>query len=637
MDVGFSLASESSFVEIRVYGERDERLSALTHFAQEANCCAALMGRLYYRDKLLAIVSSDRDREATTNDAALALAAYNKWGADGIRRLEGDYCLVIWDAKSSRLYAARDPMGGFPLFWTNKNGRFAASTSINTLVASESNPLNLDYIAEYLSLPALAIQELPSEICVYEGIQRVMPGAIIEVDIRARTVRPYSSWNWLDHLSDPGTDRMEAIADQFGDLFRNAVRERIRGNTAAHLSGGMDSTAVALVARDCLKSEIGEQPLSALSLVYERLTTLQRETRYIESALEGQCNIASHRIIADDLLTYDGALQGPPPDEPFAGLIDAVKDMAMVEKAAAIGVRTILTGQGADDVFDILPFHITDMLGNGWISTAWRESGDWAKALNTSSWEMFSSFGLTPLLPAPLQAGWRSFFCNGRVAWERQKPGTIAPWVLPDFSKSYRLYERGLFHLHKLYRDLRPVGLCVALASARGLAGDGRRWALTTPRGIMLAHPFTDPRILSLSLGTRLRLQPEPGKHKPLLSYAMRNVLPDTIRNRRGKNNFNEVYYRGVARNRPTLESLVRQSRLCELGIINPDVLIRCLRQTALGGDHARSGTMRLDSTLSLVIWLAMQDSVRRAEKSNSRVIRFPLNMISAGLELRPC
>ena len=184
--------------------------------------------------------------------------------------------------------------------------------------------------------------------------------------------------------------------------------------------------------------------------------------------------------------------------------------------------------------------------------------------------------------------------------------------------------ERGLAQLDRLYRGCRPVGLSVSLASVRGLAADRRRWGLA-PRGIMLCHPFMDPRILSLALGVRLRYRPDAEEQKPLLAHAMRDVLPPEILHRRGKVNYSEVYYRGLARNLPALEDLIRTSRIGEFDLIDRNVLIDCLRQTALGCEASPARAVQLNLTLSLLTWLSIREKAPPSRELPGETICLPV------------
>jgi asparagine synthase len=107
-------------------------------------------------------------------------------------------------------------------------------------------------------------------------------------------------WEWLERQVDPGADDVTQLGEQYLGLLRAAVRTRLRERTASHCSGGMDSTGVALIARDCLG---GREPLHALALVYARLPYLARERPYIETALD-QPGLAPHRISGDEIGPY---------------------------------------------------------------------------------------------------------------------------------------------------------------------------------------------------------------------------------------------------------------------------------------------------------------------------------------------
>jgi len=73
--------------------------------------------------------------ECQVNDAALALTGYRHLGRASLERLEGDFALVIWDAETTELIGLRDPLGGYPLFWTQHESTFALSTSLRPLCA----------------------------------------------------------------------------------------------------------------------------------------------------------------------------------------------------------------------------------------------------------------------------------------------------------------------------------------------------------------------------------------------------------------------------------------------------------------------------------------------------------------------
>src|SRR5205085_7023385 len=117
--------ADESRLQLHLHGCRRADPNPLVTVAHDADGAAVVMGRLYYRHEQAPNLSP-----LFASDAAWALAAYRKWGVSGVERLEGDFCVVIWDAESGLLLAARDPLGGFPLFRTEQAAVLAVSTGL---------------------------------------------------------------------------------------------------------------------------------------------------------------------------------------------------------------------------------------------------------------------------------------------------------------------------------------------------------------------------------------------------------------------------------------------------------------------------------------------------------------------------
>jgi asparagine synthase (glutamine-hydrolysing) len=626
MPVGFTVVYSPQAVDFCFLGCRPGA-GTLLSFSQDQTGAAVLLGRLYYRRRLLADLGADLPEDVTvegsSSAAALALAAYRHGGEAGLARLEGDFAVVLWDGRARRLLGTRDPMGGYPLFWAGGAGTFALGTSLHALRALRPGcALDLDYLSEYLMLPSWSLPEPQDGRCVYQGIQRVLAGTTVSVSFPAGNVEQHRSWNWLERMVDPGTDRPEELAARYGDLLRQAVRERLHGRTAAHLSGGMDSTSVCLLAADCLASGGGAGPLHALSLVYERLPGLAPETPYLD-LVPRRPGVVAHRIPADDLLDFDGFDDAPAHDEPCPWLWRITMERALIDEAARAGAATILTGLGADEMMDIQPYHLSELLLRGRPWAAWQEAARWARAENSSRWQFLYPFGIANLLPPWLRAGLGPLLRRGYARWETLSEWTIAPWVRHDFARRHDLRGRGLENIRRIHHACRPVGLSLALYGILDSTNDFSRWYLAAPHGIVLTHPFLDPHVLCLGLGIQARYTPEPGPRKPLLAEAMRGLLPEAIRTRRSKGHFDEVYYLGLARNLPALEALVRRAPVADLGLFDREVLLDCLHRAALGAANGLHGLIRLNSTLTFLKWLTMQEHGQSAAEAPAHTVRW--------------
>ena len=130
------------------------------------------------------------------------------------------------------------------------DGEVVAGTHMEPLLdARASRSLDPEYLADYLMSPGLPMENTVDGRTAYQGIQRVLPGSIVLFHLPSGRVEQRRYWDWLERRVDPGTDDIAELGEQYLAVLREAVRTRMRGRTASHLSGGMDFTAVALIAR----------------------------------------------------------------------------------------------------------------------------------------------------------------------------------------------------------------------------------------------------------------------------------------------------------------------------------------------------------------------------------------------------
>jgi asparagine synthase (glutamine-hydrolysing) len=141
-------------------------------------------------------------------------------------------------------------------------------------------------------------------------------------------------------------------------------------------------------------------------------------------------------------------------------------------------------------------------------------------------------------------------------------------------------------------------------------------------RGVHLTHPFQDPRVVALGLGVQARVRPQPGRMKPVLAEATAGLLPPEILHRRAKGCFDEIYYRGLARNLRRLEAMVRSAPIDGLGVFDKGELLRHLEEASLGGPSARE-LAGFERALDAIKWLAMQDEWHRSAPTPAAVLRW--------------
>jgi asparagine synthase (glutamine-hydrolysing) len=205
--------------------------------------------RLDNREWLCAELCISEASARQLSDAAILLAAIERWEESCLNRLVGDYAFGLWDAVRRRLLLARDPLGRRPLYYHHESRFFAFASMPKGLHALPEIPYAPDEerVAEFLAL----LPEAGSR-TYFQGIERVDLGHVVTVTASGLNARRY----W-----EPG--RREIVLgspDEYAEGLRHyldkAVRCRLRGagNIATHLSGGFDSSAVTATAARLLSS-----------------------------------------------------------------------------------------------------------------------------------------------------------------------------------------------------------------------------------------------------------------------------------------------------------------------------------------------------------------------------------------------
>jgi asparagine synthase (glutamine-hydrolysing) len=468
-----------------------------------------------------------------------------------------------------------------------------------------SAALDREYLADYLMLPNSIRSEIRTERTVYEGINRVLPGTSFVASVPNKSVKRLVHWDWRDQMRRFPLDDPADVGPHYGQLLRDAVRERLVGRTGAHLSGGMDSTAVALIAKELLDTEARGDRLETFSLIYNNTSYISQESLSLGKLLDRQTGIVAHRIPADDLLAFTEFFRPPPHDEPWPWLFWSENERSLAKAASCEGITNLLTGHGADDMAVVLPHHITTLLKHGRVRDARQEAANWGAALNRNWWSVLFEFGMANLLPSGLRSGLYPLFHGGYSRWRDMGPYTIPPWIRPQFAKQYSLNQRARKNIQEMYMNHEITGVSVALSAISERCGDPCRWYYAVPEGVVTAHPFLDTRLLCYCLNYHSQAHEVPERHKPVLAQAMRGLLPEDIRLVGQKKAFNEPIHRGLAKSFNSLVKLINSMSPLSDDMIDGSILLQCLQSAVLGIGKSASVLSRLHLTLALLQWMS--------------------------------
>lgn len=270
------------------------------------------------------------------SDTEVILHLFEQHGEACVSQLNGMFAFAIWDRVEQRLFAARDRFGIKPFYFALRDGAFVFGSEIKAVLAAGNVPAEVDRegLSDYLTL-----QFCMGAKTLFKNVRKLEPGHLLRVDADGVTTRAY--WD-IDFTVDR-THEAEHL-DELSFLLRDAVRLQLRADVpvGAHLSGGLDSTAVT-----CLASSLSDAQIHTFTGGFRE--DGYDETRYARIA-SGFANTIQHEVFA----TADQFVDTLPSliyhmDEPAAG--PGLFPQYFVSKLASEHVKVVLGGQGGDEIF----------------------------------------------------------------------------------------------------------------------------------------------------------------------------------------------------------------------------------------------------------------------------------------------
>jgi asparagine synthase (glutamine-hydrolysing) len=478
----------------------------------------------------------------TSSDTEVILRAYEEWGPACVDRFNGMWALAIWDSRLERLFCSRDRVGIKPFYWAMEGGRFIFASEIKAILAARAHfgavgpALDDDGLRQYLTF-----QFCLGETTMFAGVRRLEPGCNLVVEFASVAnggARPQISRYWaLGFAVDESGDEAYFV-DQTRWLFEDAIRLQLRSDVplGAHLSGGLDSSAVVCAARKLL----GAVPLKTFTGAFAEGPAFD-ETRYARE-------VAQHAG-AECLEVWLGADQFAASierivwhmDEPAAG--PGVFPQYWLSKLASEHVKVVLGGQGGDEIFigyaRYLVAYLEECLRGAIENTAHR--GHYVATLET----------IVPSLPTleqyvPMLRGfWRDglfdepasryFRLMDRFADSR---ALLVPDVRPDHRRTYEEF-RAIFDgsqagsARAMINRILSFDLATHLQSLLHVEDrTSMAWGLES------RVPLLDHRLIELVAAAPPVIKFKNGRLKHLFRQAVQNLVPSAIIDRRDKMGF---------------------------------------------------------------------------------------------------
>jgi len=293
----------------------------------------------------------------TSGDTEVFLAAFAEWGTGCFAKIDGMFAAVFYDARRQKLIIARDRFGEKPLFLDVREGRYfsIASEARQLSAANGVKPvIDQSSLEDFLSGGRVDHRGVKS-FCQYASLTA---GRWLEIDLQSNSIPGLERLLDGNHATfwSPDIPRDMSEGEAISAL-RDAMDLTISRQLVADvpvggcLSGGLDSSII-LGTVDRIRDGHSD-PFVCVSAIFDETDDDGQslsERPYVEAAIKGR-NVElvevhpSETIVAerlDDILRAQG--------EPFPGT-SICAQYFVFEAARKAGIKVMLDGQGADELF----------------------------------------------------------------------------------------------------------------------------------------------------------------------------------------------------------------------------------------------------------------------------------------------
>ena len=169
-----------------------------------------------------------------------------------LNKLNGMFAFAFLDLRLKKLFIARDKVGIKPLYYSKNSRHFRFSSELKSLTrANDHKPeINMSSVRNYLLR-----NYVPGPDTIYEHYFKLKPGHLLIYDIVSHSSEIQKWWEPAFHqgVIQNKSQAVEAVRET---LERSVIRwsQSDQKSTAISLSGGLDSTIIAAIAKKMVSS-----------------------------------------------------------------------------------------------------------------------------------------------------------------------------------------------------------------------------------------------------------------------------------------------------------------------------------------------------------------------------------------------
>jgi asparagine synthase (glutamine-hydrolysing) len=521
-----------------------------------------------------------------STDVAIVAAAYEKWGANCLGKLIGDWALSIWNPRERSVLLVKDPIGTKHLYYSLDDKQLTWSTILDPLVrlAGKTFALNEEYIAGWFSMfPPVHLTP-----CV--GIHSVPPSSSVLLRPGKHTVRQY--WDF-----DPGNKiryRTDAeYEEHFRTVFATAVQRKLHSDrpVLAELSGGRDSSSIVCMADTIVARAAADTPRLDTISYYDDSEPNWNERPYFTKVEKKRGRTGWHvNVAAQD----PGKIPAPklPPESAHGRFVptpgyDGRTSPHFRMCIASQGNRVVLSGIGGDEVMGGVPTpapELENLLARAQFGALAHQLKVWALEKRKPWFHLFWEAAREFLPPALV----------GVPKYMRP-----APWLQSSFVKRHRTALTGYPSRTKLFGPLPSFQENVSTLDAlrRQLA----LTALPFEPPFEKRYPYLDRDLLEFMFAIPREQLVRPTQRRSLMRRALVGIVPDEILNRKAKAFVVRSPMADISNNWAHFAEMTQNMLSNALGIVESERISEALHKVRRGEEVP---IVTLKRTLFLEGWL---------------------------------
>ena len=303
-------------------------------------------GEIYnYRE-----LRSELEREGIAftshSDTEVLLRLFERDREKMLPRLRGMFAFALWDARTRRLFLARDPYGIKPLYYADDGKTLRIASQVKALIAGGKVSKQFD--------PAGAAGfflrgTVPEPFTMYRAIRALPAGSYAWADDGGLHA-PVSWFSIAATLRDAVDARGSWSDDERLAAVHDAVLESVRYHmvadvpVGAFLSAGIDSSAIVAFAR-----ESGATDLQTMTLRFEEYRGRINDEAPLAARVAEHYGVRhTIRDLSRDEFRREVPRVFAAMDQPS---VDGINSYFISKAAADAGLKVALSGTGGDELF----------------------------------------------------------------------------------------------------------------------------------------------------------------------------------------------------------------------------------------------------------------------------------------------